>query len=169
MQLPELEGTNAAGVTGDPRLPQEPSSLTLHHHGDSATLSVSPSSTAIKQTPHSEYLFPTSWLTLFIASARSWFLHLLGICILPSVWGIQICFHSQLPFSFPLLPGQIVERVNLIDLANNHRPPHLPLAQWVSNLGMDSPGRFIKTQIAPCHPQSFWFSRSLVGSNNLHF
>lgn len=30
-------------------------------------------------------------------------------------------------------------------------------------------GRLIKTQIDRLHPQSFWFSRSVIGPRNLHF
>ena len=31
-----------------------------------------------------------------------------------------------------------------------------------------SPGRLAKTQMAGCYPQSFWFSRSGLGPENLH-
>lgn len=94
-------------------------------------------------------LFPTSWLMVLIASASLWF-HCLGIYVLPSIWGTQICFPYQLPVSFSLLPVLSDQRL--------------------SNLDMESPERFTKTQMAPHRLRSFWFYNiALVGSNNLHF
>lgn len=93
-------------------------------------------------------LFPTSWLMVFIASASLWF-HCLGIYVLPSVWGTQICFPYQLPVSFSLLPVQILVRENLTVLASNHRLPHWLSDQQLSNLDIESPERFTKTQMAP--------------------
>lgn len=132
-------------------------SLILQPYGDSATLFLRLSSlTAIIQPPHSKYLFSTSWLTLLMASASSWFYVLLASTYCPPwLGGTQICFCYQLLVSFPLLPAQILERENLLDLASNYRPPYRPLAQWFSNVGMKLPRRFIKTQIAQHHPQSF--------------
>lgn len=119
-QFPELEGTSATWWQGTQV------ALTavhyLHHCGDSATLFLCfSSSVAISQPPHSAYLLSMSWFTLCLASCWLWFLNLLGIFILPSIWVIQICFHYQLLVSFPCHQYKFMREKNWW-ISSNDRP-----------------------------------------------